>query len=86
MEKYTEVVFIFASNGHIRTYFTDKRIMIVVHTPAWFIRYAFPDKIFKKENIIIIDCAGGWGGNSGVLRPDDMKEYYIFSEWIKVFQ
>ena len=34
MDKYTEVVFIFASNGHIRTYFTDKRIMIVVHTPA----------------------------------------------------
>lgn len=60
-----------------RTYFKDKSI-VTGHLPT---RCMYdnpcPDKIFKMNNNIAIDCGCSIGGNLGVLRLGDEEEFYV---------
>lgn len=60
--------------------FYDDKIMIVGHTPTFFIDKDYAGKIYKKEKIINIDCGCAYrdyGGRLCCLRLEDLKEYYI---------
>lgn len=60
-----------------KPYFDDT-ITVVGHTPTRLIEsFAAPDKIFKKNNFIDIDCGCSIGGSLGCIRLDDMKEFYV---------
>lgn len=77
LTEYSEEDFIFILNGHAQTYFTDDRTIIAGNTPISLIKDAVPSKIYYKKNYIDIDCGAGFGSNLGVLRLEDMKEFYI---------
>ncbi|MCL2773394.1 MAG: metallophosphoesterase [Oscillospiraceae bacterium] len=60
--------------------FYDDKIMIVGHTPTFFIDKKYAGKIYRKKRAINIDCGcvyKDYGGKLGCLRLEDMKEYYI---------
>ena len=60
--------------------FYDDKIIIVGHTPTWYIDRSYAGKIYKNDGIINIDCGCVYknkGGRLCFLRLDDIKEYYV---------
>ena len=60
--------------------FYDDKIMIVGHTPTFYIDKEYAGKIYVKRRIINIDCGcvyKSYGGRLCCLRLEDMKEYYV---------
>lgn len=52
--------------------------IIFGHTPTVYLNGIKPMQIFKKDNLIGIDCGSCFkGGRLACLRLDDMKEFYV---------
>lgn len=82
MEDYTlfDLIFTRIDNDKWDDNFYDDKILIVGHTPTFFIDELYEGKILKKEKIINIDCGCAYrreGGKLGCLRLEDMKEFYV---------
>ncbi|MCM1299608.1 MAG: metallophosphoesterase [Firmicutes bacterium] len=71
---------IFNTPDYSRVYFKDK-YLVTGHLPTAFIEEnPEPNKIFKANNHIAIDCGCGMGmedGRLGAICLDDFKEYYV---------
>lgn len=60
--------------------FYEDKILIVGHTPTFFIDEKYAGKIYSNDKILNIDCGCSYrsdGGRLCCLRIDDMKEFYI---------
>lgn len=68
---------LFNRMDYSRVYFKDKFI-VSGHTPTNEITEN-PNsyKIYTQNNHIAIDCGSGYGHNLGIIRLDDLKEFYI---------
>lgn len=69
-------VFISGRLDYERQYFSD-RIWITGHTPTRTISGAEPDRIYRNNNHIAIDCGCVFGGYLGAIRLEDGKEFYV---------
>lgn len=77
IEYYTEEELLFGAHDFDIDHFDDT-IIIVGHVPTRFINAAEPDKIFRKNDSIGIDCGLGFGGQLGVLCLETGEEFYFY--------
>ncbi len=66
-------------SGHIdydRQYFSE-RIWVTGHTTTRTIPGAEPDRIYRNNNHMAIDCGCVFGGYLGAIRLEDGKEFYV---------
>ena len=69
--------FVFSPIDYNHVYFNDK-IIITGHTTTNLIENnPKPFYIYQGNNHIAIDCGCGYGNQLGVIRLDDLKEFYI---------
>lgn len=76
IEWYEEDDILFGPHDFDETHYEDTTI-IVGHVPTRFITGATPDKIFRKNDTIAVDCGLGFGGQLGVLCLDNDEEFYF---------
>lgn len=74
---YSPEELIWHSPDYKRVYFKD-RFLVTGHTPTAFIEgNPRPNRIYRKNNHIAIDCGAAMGGRLGCLRLDDGAEFYV---------
>lgn len=73
---YTEDELLFGPHDFSIRHF-KATIIIVGHVPTRFIPGAEPDKIFRRNDSIAIDCGLGFGGKLGILCLDTGEEFYF---------
>jgi serine/threonine protein phosphatase 1 len=67
---------IFEAPDYDRIYFPDK-YLVTGHLPTKVIEgNPRPNKIFRKNNHIAIDCAAGYDGCVGCICLDTFEEFY----------
>ena len=68
---------IFHAPDYSKTYFADK-YLVTGHNPTRNIPgNPRPDRIFRENNHIAIDCGCGYGGTLGALCLDTGEEFYV---------
>ena len=76
LETYEMYELIFEAPDYDRIYFPDK-YLVTGHLPTKVIEgNPRPNKIFRKNNHIAIDCAAGYDGCVGCICLDTFEEYY----------
>ena len=68
--------FISGRLDYSRQYFSD-RIWVTGHTPTRTIQGAEPDRIYRSNNHMAIDCGCVFGGYLGAVRLEDGKDFYV---------
>ena len=76
LEEIPADAFISGRLDYDRQYFSD-RIWVTGHTPTRIIPGAEPDRIYRNNNHIAIDCGCVFGGYLGAIRLEDGKEFYV---------
>ena len=76
LETYEMYELIFKAPDYDRIYFLDK-YLVTGHLPTKVIEgNPRPNKIFRKNNHIAIDCAAGYDGCVGCICLDTFEEFY----------
>ena len=76
LETYEMYELIFEAPDYDRIYFPDK-YLVTGHLPTKVIEgNSRPNKIFRKNNHIAIDCAAGYDGCVGCICLDTFEEFY----------
>ena len=76
LETYEMYELIFKAPDYDRIYFPDK-YLVTGHLPTKVIEgNSRPNKIFRKNNHIAIDCAAGYDGCVGCICLDTFEEFY----------
>ena len=76
INSYSEEDLLFGPHDYSIDHF-ENTIIIVGHLPTRFIAGAKPDKIFRLNDSIAIDCGLGFGGQLGVLCLETGEELYF---------
>ena len=77
LNEYAKDAFAFEPIDYNRTYFQDK-VIVTGHTSTNLIENnPKPFDIYQSNNHIAIDCGCCYGKHLGVIRLDDLKEFYI---------
>lgn len=76
LEEIPVEAFISGRLDYDRQYFSD-RIWVTGHTPTRTIPGAEPDRIYRENKHIAIDCGCVFGGYLGAIRLEDGKEFYV---------
>lgn len=75
--EYSSEDLLFNRMDYSKVYFKDKFI-VSGHTPTSEIKdNPHPNKIYIQNNHIAIDCGCGYGHNLGIIRLEDLKEFYV---------
>ena len=76
LETYEMYELIFKAPDYDRIYFPDK-YLVTGHLPTKVVEgNPRPNKIFRKNNHIAIDCAAGYDGCVGCICLDTFEEFY----------
>ena len=68
---------LFCAPDYSRIYFCDK-YLVTGHLPTWAIEgNPYPDRIYKGNNHIAIDCGCGFDGQLGAICLETGEEFYI---------
>lgn len=77
LEEYRFYELIFAAPDHSRVYYPDK-YLVTGHMPTRNIpENPNPDRIFRANNHIAIDCGCGFGGPLAAICLDTGEEFYV---------
>ncbi len=77
IDEYTPEEILFDRPDYSKIYFPDK-FLVTGHTPTRTIKNnPNPDYIYRANRHIAMDCGCAWGGNLGIFRFNDGKEFYI---------